>query len=75
MKINKFFYKLVVSFVLVIANHTQSSQNSKFNIFAIFQKQGKDEVDFLRAYKHQTILQGDAINLGGHGQTCPNYPK
>ena len=31
-------------------------------------KEGRDEVDFLHADKHQTILQVDTINFGGHGQ-------
>ena len=38
-------------------------------------KEGRDEVDLLHADKHKTILQADTINLTGHGQTCPNYPK
>ena len=38
-------------------------------------KEGRDEVDFLYADKHQTILQVDTIALGGHGQACPNHPK
>ena len=72
MKINiKVFYKLVVSFLLVIARHPQSTQNSKFNIFAI----SRDKVDFLHASKHQTILRVDTNNLGGHGQVYSNYPK
>ena len=29
--------------------------------------EGWDEVDFLHPDKHQTILQVDTINLGGHG--------
>ena len=53
----------------------------KINI-AIFQylsniskKEGRDEVDSLHADEHQPILQVDTINLDGHGQACPNYPK
>ena len=62
MKINiNVFYKLVVTFLLVIARHAQSTENSK-----IVNK---------HADKYQTILQVDTINLGGHGQACPNYPK
>ena len=37
-------------------------------------KEKRDEVDFLLADEHQILLQVD-INLGGHGQACPNYPK
>ena len=32
----------------------------------------KGEVDFLHLDKHETSLQVDAINLGGHDQTCQN---
>ena len=77
MKINiKFFHKLVVLFLLVIARHAQSSQNSKFVIsLQYLKKEGRDEVDFLHADKNQIIRQFDTINLGGHGQACLNYPN
>ena len=66
------FYKLVVSFFLVITR----PQNSKFVIsLQYLKKEGRDDVDFLDVDKHQTILQVDLINLSGHGQACPNYPK
>ena len=29
------------------------------------------KVIFFMQIKHQTILQGDTINLGGHGQAIP----
>ena len=37
----------------------------------------QDQVVFLYAHtdKHQTLLQVDTINLGEHGQACPNYAK
>ena len=77
MKINiKVFCKLVLPFSLVIARHTRSIQNSKFvRSLQYLKKEGRDEVDFLLADKHQTILQGDTINLGVYVQACPNYPK
>ena len=77
MKINiKVFYKLVVSFVLVIASHAQSTQDNKFvRSLQYLKKHGRDEVDFLLADNHQTIIQVDTINLDGQGHTCPNYPK
>ena len=34
-----------------------------------------DEVDFLHANKHQTVLQVDTINVGGPDQASPNYLK
>ena len=65
MKINiKIFYKLVVSLLLVMVRHAQSTQNMKFEIslqylFATSQKIRRDEVDFLQTIKlpikHQTI--------------------
>ena len=65
MKINiKIFYELVVSFLLVMVRHAQSTQNMKFEIslqylFATSQKIRRDEVDFLQTIKlpikHQTI--------------------
>ena len=65
----KVFYKETVPFLLVIARYAQSTQNSKFVILLQhLKKEGRDEVDFLHGYKHQSFLQVDLINLGGHGQ-------
>ena len=74
MKINiKVYYKLLVSFLLVVAWH---AQNSKFVIsLQYIKKEGKDEVDFLHVDEHQAIHQADTINLGGYSQSCPVYPK
>ena len=76
-KINfKVFLKLAVSYLLIIARYTQSTQNSKFVISLQYpKKERRDEVDFLHADKHQTFLQLDSIDLDGHSQACPNYPK
>ena len=64
----KDFYKLVVMLLLVIARHAQNTQNNKFLISSQYlRKEGKDEREFL----HQTILQIDTINLGGHDQAMP----
>ena len=48
MKINiKVFYKLVVSFLLVIARHAQGAQNSRFVILLQYlKKEGRNEGDF-----------------------------
>ena len=68
--------KLVVSFLLVITRHAQSTQNNKFVISLHYlKKEGRDEVDFYHADKHQTNLQVDVINFGGHDKACPYYPK
>ena len=70
MKINiKVFYKLVLSVLLVIARHAQVTQNHKFVIsLQYLRKEGRGEVDFLYADKHQTILRVYTNNHGGHGQ-------
>ena len=44
------------------------------NIFALSQKERRDEFDFLNADR-QTILQVDTIKLGGHGQAPPPKKK
>ena len=58
MKINiKVFYKLIVLFLLVIAIHAQSTQNSKFVIFLyIRKKKGRDEVDLQINISYKLIL-------------------
>ena len=56
--------------------YAQNTQNSTFVISLQYLKiEGRDEVDFLHADKHQTFLQVDPINLDGPGQECRNYPK
>ena len=52
----KVFYKLVVPFLIFIARHAQNTRNSKFARSCNISKKGRDEVDFLHADKHQTIL-------------------
>ena len=47
-----------------IANHTQSSQNSKFAMsLQYLKKEVRDEVDFLHADKHESFLQVDFNTL------------
>ena len=77
MKINiNVFYKLIVSFLLVIARHAQSIGSNMFVISSHYpKKERRDEADVLHADKHQTFLQVDTINLGGYGQVCPSYTK
>ena len=38
-------------------------------------KEGRDEVNFLYADKHQTFLQVHSTNFGGHDQSWPKYLK
>ena len=74
MKISiKVFYQLLVSFLLLLATHPQTTRNSKFVIsLEYLNQEGRDEADFLLADKHQTVLQVDFINFGGNSQACPN---
>ena len=38
-------------------------------------KEWREKYDFLLENKHQTMIQVETINLGGHGQACPNQSK
>ena len=50
MTINKVFYKMTLSFLLLVARYGQNTQNSKFEISLQFlKKEERDEVDFLHA--------------------------
>ena len=61
----KFFCKVVVLVLLVIARHAQSTQNRKVVISSQYlKKEGRNEVDFLHADKHQTILIKPLILVG-----------
>ena len=61
----KVFFKLVVSFLLVIVRHAQSTQNRKFAISLQYLKnKGRNEVDVLHADKHEYLLQANTIMVG-----------
>ena len=50
----KYFYKLIVSFLLIIVRYAQSTQNIRFVIsLQYLKKEGRDEVDLLHENKHQ----------------------
>ena len=69
LKINtKVFYTLIV-----FTGRSQASP--KFAKQPVCEKEGRFDVDFLLADKHETFRQVDTINLGGHGQVCQNYTK
>ena len=71
----KVFYKVIV-FWMCITRLFHSMQDKKFAISVQdIKKNGKNEVDFLLAGKHQRFLQSDTIILGVCIQACPNYPK
>ena len=70
----KVFYKLVVSFLLVIVRHAQSTQNRKFVMSLQYLKnKGRNEVDVLHADKHEYLLQVNTIIYSGFGLAPPNY--
>ena len=61
--------KLISLILVVIDKHAQSTQNKNFAKSSQYlQKEGKDEVDFLDADKHQTLLQRDDFNFSRRGQ-------
>ena len=38
-------------------------------------KEMRDKHDFLHEDKHQCFLQAGSIDITGHNQGCPKYPK
>ena len=73
---DKVFYKVTVTFWLCVTRLAHSNQTNKFEISLQYLKEnGKNEVDFLLADKHQIFVQIDTIILGVCGQACPNYTK
>ena len=59
-----------------MVKHSQRSQNSKFAMsLQYFEKEVRNEVDFLLAEKQQIFLQIDTIILDVCGQACLSYPK
>ena len=51
---------------MCVARHAQITQNNKFAIFLQYlKKEVSDEIDFLHADKHESLLQIDAMSLTG----------
>ena len=77
MQINiEVFYNLILSFWVYVTRHVQSTQNKKFAYLCnMSRKAFSDEVDFLRADKHENFLQVDSITLSVRSQTCAKYPE
>ena len=72
----KVFYKMIVSLLVCLAKHAQSTQNNKLAISLQYLKENmKDEVDFLSADKCWRFFQIDTVILGVCGQACANYLK
>ena len=56
--------------------HAQIAQNNKFAIsLQYLKKELSDEVDFLHADKHQSMLQVDGMILMGDGQAFAKFPE
>ena len=68
----KGFFKLILPFQVCVARHVQIDQNNKFAIsLQHLKKELSDEVDFLHADKHKSLLQIDTMIL----MEWPNIPK
>ena len=58
------FFKLILSFWLCVARHTQNTQNNKFAISLQYVKKDvSDEDDSLHADNHESLLQIDTMIL------------
>ena len=58
----KGFFKLIPSFYMCVARHGQITQSNKFAIYLQYlEKKVSDEVDSLRADKHESLLQIDTM--------------
>ena len=72
----KGFFKLLLSFYVCVTRHTQITQDSKFAVsLQYLKKELSDEVDFLHADKHESLLQIDSMILMGivkHSQSSQN---
>ena len=72
----KGFLKLMLSFSVCGASNAQIAQNNMFAIsFQYHRKEMIDEVDFLHADKHESLLQIDTMTLMGmvmHSQSSQN---
>ena len=76
----KIFYKLVVSFLLVIARLVQSTQNKFAISLQYLKKEGRGEVDFLHADKNQTsykLILSILVEMASHTQSTQsnNFAK
>ena len=64
---------------MCVASHAQITQNKKFAIsLQYFKKELSDEVDFLHADKHESLLQIDTMILMGmvkHSQSSQKFKK
>ena len=67
------FYMLMLSFWVCVTRHAQSTQNNQFAIsLQYLKKDVSDELDFLHADKHKSLLQIDTMTLM---EICRHYQK
>ena len=75
MKINKTFYKLILSILLNMASLAQSTQNNKFaKSFHYLEKEVRDTVGFC-IDKLQSIQKVGTVISDGCTQACLKYSK
>ena len=78
LQINRVAYKVVLSLMVSVVRHAQSTKNKKFAISLqqqYFKKEVRDKYDLLHEDKHKSSLQAENIVFTGHCQVCPKYPK
>ena len=77
MQINiKDFFKLILEFLVCVTRRAQITENNQFAFsLQYLKKKVIDEVDFLHADKHESLLQIDTMIFDGDGQTFPKFPK
>ena len=67
----KVLFKLIPSFLLVIARHAQSTQNNKFPIpLQYLKKEERHKLDFFIKINPNVPTNQD-FQSGGHEQSCP----
>ena len=72
----KNFFKLILSFWLCLARHTQITQNKKFAIsLQYLKKEVSDQVDFVYVDKQESFQQTDTMIFDGDGQAFPKFPE
>ena len=72
----KNFFKLILSFWVYLARHTQITQNKKFAIsLQYLKKEVSDQVDCVYVDKQESFQQIDTMIFDGDGQAFPKFPE
>ena len=69
------FYKLILSFWVLLARHAQRLQNKFAYICNISRNTWRIKLIFLPVDKHKRLTHVDSIALRVRSQACPKYPK